>query len=82
MLLFSNQSHKDLMREVLASADRPGGRVKGGFTMKAVEIVVTKVLPRQAPTMEKVVLRDGRTTWVKSSVVNKLAKAGLVLHLA
>jgi hypothetical protein len=50
--------------------------------MKAVEIVVTKVVAKQAPTMEKVVLRDGRTTWVKSSVVNKLARAGIVLHLA
>jgi hypothetical protein len=50
--------------------------------MKAVEIVVTKVVAKQAPTMEKVVLRDGRTTWVKSSIVNELAKAGMVLHLA
>ncbi len=50
--------------------------------MKAVEIVVTTVVPKQAPTMEKVVLRDGRTTWVKASVVNQLAKAGIILHLA
>jgi hypothetical protein len=60
----------------------PRRQGKGGFIMKAVEIVVTKVFPKQAPTMEKVVLRDGRTTWVKSSVVNRLAKAGMVLHLA
>ncbi len=50
--------------------------------MKAVEIVVTKVVPKQAPTMEKVVLRDGRVTWVKASEVNRLAKAGIVIHQA
>ncbi len=66
-----------------AGASQPPRRQgNGGFTMKAVEIVVTKVVPRQAPTMEKVVLRDGRTTWVKASMVNRLVKAGMVLHLA